>query len=406
MKKTIKFIGIVAVAAAAVLLASCKKETAKSYDLTINVTLPAGIEQADVTDVAAVAVKGSKSIDLKVEATEVKGEDVPVAFVATGTLTQGDYKVTVTGKLTGTSSVIGTANVSLYEDVEATVALSVVSQSPLLIKAFQYSPGAQYFVIGMDTWVEIVNNSDEVQYLDQIILVGGMGGQKSANAWQANGYETLYGGGCQSPVFAFPGTGTDYPIQPGKSVVIANNPKNHTLDEGHETCTDLSKADWEFYCSYSSNDTDYEGFPNMEVVYYASKYQANWGQNFFCNGVMIVKLPAGTTPATYAAQAENLMTTPGTTSTTQFLVFSNEYVLDAVDIWDADEEEHYPTFLPVDDAQGILGTGAWECNAVRRKVSKIENGRAYYKDTNNSANDFVAGKSFVPGAEPTEVDAE
>ncbi|MBR0300530.1 MAG: DUF4876 domain-containing protein, partial [Bacteroidales bacterium] len=58
--------------------------------------------------------------------------------------------------------------------------------------------------------------------------------------------------------------------------------------------------------------------------------------------------------------------------------------------------------------QGILGTGAWEGNAVRRKVAKIENGRAYYKDTNNSSKDFVSAKggTIVPAAVPTAADAE
>jgi hypothetical protein len=407
MKKTIKFIGIVAVAAATVLLASCNKETAKSYELKVNVTLPDGVGQADINDIAAVAVKGSKTVDLTVEKIEVKGEDVPVAYVAAGTLTQGDYKVTVTGKITETNSVIGTADVSLYEDVETTLALSVVSKSPLLIKAFQYTPGKQYYIQPLsDTWIEIVNNSDEVQYLDQIILVGGMGGQKQANAWQANGFAHLYGGVTQSPVFAFPGNGTDYPLQPGKSVVIANAPINHQAQgAGFENCTDLSHADWEFYCSYNAKDTDYEGIPNLSFIFTSFNSQANWGQGFFYNGAMLVKLPAGITPAQYAANEENLMTTPGTTSKSQYLIFPNNYVLDAVDIWDGTEEEHYPVFLAVDDAKGIIGAEAWSGQAVRRKVTKIENGRAYYKDTNNSSNDFVVAK-VIPGAEPTEVDAD
>lgn len=407
--KKIMYFGIVAAAAAAVLLSSCKKETAKSYTLTVNVTLPDGVAAADIKDIKAEAVKGSKTYSVKIDAVETQDvTGAPIeSYTGTATLTQGEYKFTVTGKLPGSNSVIGTASVSLYEDVEVNVPLSVISESPLLIKAFQYSPGKSFYVLGGDTWIEIVNNSDEDQYLDQIIVVGGMGGQKGPNAWQANGYEKFYGGGCQSPVFAFPGTGKDYKLAPGKSVVLANTPKNHN-DGTEETknCADLSKADWEFYCSYHASDVDYEGIPNLDLVFNTTKYQANWGQSFFCNAAMLVKLPEGVTPAKYAADAKNIMTTPGTTSDMQFMLFPSEYVLDVVEIYDADEEEHYSVFLPVDDAEGILGTGAWEGNAVRRKVSKIENGRAYYKDTNNSAKDFVSTKGVVPGAEPTTVDAD
>ena len=394
------YFGIVAVAAAAVLLSSCKKETAKSYNLTVNVTVPEGVAVADISNVVAEAVKGSKTTALTVETAET-------GFVATGTLTQGDYNVSVSGKLSASNNVIGTATVSLYEDVETTVALSVVSVSPLIVKAFQYTPGKQYYIQPLsDTWIEIVNNSDEDQYLDQLVLIGGLGGQKQANAWQANGYAHLYGGVTQSPVFAFPGTGKDYVLKPGKSVVIANAPIDHKAQgAGFENCADLSKADWEFYCSYNAKDTDYEGIPNLDFIFTSYKSQANWGQGFFYNGVAIIKLPEGVTPAQYAANEENLMTTPGATSSSQYLMFPSSYVLDAVEIWDGTEEEHYSYFLPVDDAQGIIGPDAWSGNAVRRKVTKIENGRAYYQDTNNSSKDFVVGK-VVPGVEPTAVDAE
>jgi len=396
-----KLMGIAAIAGFALLLTSCEKaETAKNYDLTINVTLPEIVKVSDVSEVSAQAVKGSKTTELTVAATET-------GYTVSGNLTQGDYNVTVSGNISGTNHVVGTTAVSLYEDVEANLTLSLVSQSPILIKAVQYTPGKQAYIQPLsDTWIELVNNSDEVQYLDQIILIGGMGRQSKPNAWQANGYENLYGGVTQSPVYAFPGSGNDYPLQPGQSVVIANAPINHQAQgEGFENCADLSKADWEFYASYNAKDTDYEGVPNMELVHAPYTSQLNWGQNFFGWAGAIVKLPEGITPAQYAAKEENLMATPGTTSSYQYLMFPNEYVLDAIDVWESGAEVHYPTFLAVDDAEGILGPDAWSGLAVRRKVTKIENGRAYYKDTNKSSADFVVEK-VTPGATPTSVDAE
>jgi len=396
-----KKIVFAAMAALAVLTVSCnKEETAKSYQLNVTVTLPEVVSVSEITDLTAEAVKGNKTTALEVTPTET-------GYTVAGVLTQGEYNVSVSGKLVGTNNVIGTASVSLYEDVDLTIALSLVSQSPILIKAVQYTPGKQAYIQPLsDTWIELVNNSDEVQYLDQIILLGGMGRQTKPNAWQANGYENLYGGVTQSPVYAFPGNGTDYPLQPGQSVVIANSPINHQAQgEGFENCADLSKADWEFYASYNAKDTDYEGIPNMELIHAPYTSQLNWGQNFFAWAGAIVKLPEGITPAQYAAKEENLMATPGTTSSYQYLMFPNEYVLDAIDVWESGAEVHYPTFLPVDDAEGILGPDAWSGLAVRRKVSRIENGRAYYKDTNKSSADFVVEK-VVPGTVPTAVDGE
>ena len=399
MKRFFTILSIVAVAATAVLSTSCNKEgTAKKFTLTVNITLPEGV--AEVSDIVAEAAKGNNVTPLEV----VKANN---AITASAALPQGDYKVSVNGAISSAKKAVGAAEVSLYEDQTITVALAVASASPIIIKAVQYTPGKMAYIQPLsDTWIELVNNSDEVQYLDQILLFGGMGRQTKPNAWQANGFENLYGGVTQSPVYAFPGSGTDYPLQPGESVVIANAPINHTAQgEGFENCADLSKADWEFYGSYNAKDTDYEGIPNMELVVAFFPSQLNWGQNFFGWAGLIAKLPAGITPAQYAANPENVMTTPGTTSSMQYLMIPSEYVLDAIDVWEADAEEHYPTFLPIDDAEGILGPAAWSGQGVRRKVTKIENGRAYYKDTNKSSADFIVGK-VVPGAKPTAVDAE
>ena len=394
-----KFFIVLSIAAAAFFAASCNKtETAKNYTLTVNITLPEGVEE--VNDIVAEATKGNNTTAL-----EVKKADKVIS--ATASLPQGDYKIAVNGKISSAKSAVGAAEVSLYADQEVTVALAVVSASPIIIKAVQYTPGKQAYIQPLsDTWIELVNNSDEVQYLDQIILIGGMGRQTKPNAWQANGFENLYGGVTQSPVYAFPGTGKDYPLQPGESVVVANAPINHTAQgEGFENCADLSKADWEFYAAYNAKDTDYDGVPNMELVHAPFTSQLNWGQNFFAWAGAIIKLPAGVTPAEYAADPEHLMTTPGSTSSYQYLMFPSEYTLDAIDVWESGAEEHYPTFLPIDDADGILGPAAWSGLAVRRKVTKIENGRAYYKDTNKSSADFVVEK-VVPGAAPSKVDAE
>ena len=60
--------------------------------------------------------------------------------------------------------------------------------------------------------------------------------------------------------------------------------------------------------------------------------------------------------------------------------------------------------LPQDDATGVKGNPMYSAKCIRRKVTKIENGRPYYQDTNNSAADFLRDQPLTPGETPTSVD--
>ena len=188
MKRFLTILGIVAVAATALLSTSCNKpdETAKKFVLTVNISLPAGV--SEVSNVVAEAAKGNTVTPLSI----LKNGS---ALSATATLPQGDYKVSVNADVTAKKKAVGAGEVSLYEDKTITVTLAETAVSPIIIKAVQYTPGKMAYIQPLsDTWIELVNNSDEVQYLDQIMLFGGMGRQTKPNAWQANGMENLYGG--------------------------------------------------------------------------------------------------------------------------------------------------------------------------------------------------------------------
>ena len=326
-------------------------------------------------------------------------------------LPQGQYKVTVTGKVADEAKAYlsGSTSVDLYVNTPVTVNLQKVMQSSLIFKTIHNSGSKQYYM--HESYFEIVNNSDEVQYLDNLILTAPAGNQQTANAWQANGYEDLYACG-QGSVVAFPGNGHDYPLQPGESVLIANDATNHKLAYGEDasqaadyaSCPDLSNADWEIYLDYNANDVDYDA-PNLKTIFYNNQYMFAFGLGVSGRSYVLAKLPEGMTPEAYAALESSVMYEPGTSSTSMsYLVIPSKYVLDAVDIYDPETENHYPTFLPQDDATGVKGNPMYSAKCIRRKVTKIENGRPYYQDTNNSAADFLSDQPLTPGETPTSVD--
>lgn len=366
----------------------------KSYEVTVNLTMPEGVDAASVQNLQLVATKGTVSDTIALNA----------ATAEKITLAQGQYTFAVSGKIKddATAHVVATGSADVYADQTVTLALQTVYQSPLIFKALYTTGGRAGYV--KDSYFEIVNNSDEVQYLDGLILSSPTGNQKKESAWQAAGITDLYESG-QGTVVAFPGVsgGKEYPLQPGESVVVANDAANHgELAPAENKCPDLSGADWEIQIT-NSGDPSYID-KTLNVIFQNNKNMKAFGLGFFGRGYILAKLPDGMTAEAFAADPANLKTTPNTTSTMQYLMIPSKYVLDAVDIWDPDNETHYSTFLPKDDAQGVLASTTWGGLCVRRKVTKIVNGRAYYQDTNNSSNDFLNNQPLTPGVKPTEVD--
>lgn len=402
-KKFLKNGVIAMMAVCGLAFVSCSEdndEGMKSYKLTVSYSLPSDVEASNVEELKLILGSTTKNDTLSLDANPKEIE-----------LPQGQYKVTVTGKVADEAKAYlsGSTSVDLYANTPVTVNLQKVMQSSLIFKTIHNSGSKQYYM--HESYFEIVNNSDEVQYLDNLILTAPTGNQQTANAWQANGYEDLYACG-QGSVVAFPGNGHDYPLQPGESVLIANDATNHKLAYGeaasqaadYASCPDLSNADWEIYLDYNANDVDYDA-PNLKTIFYNNQYMFAFGLGVSGRSYVLAKLPEGMTPEAYAALESSVMYEPGTSSTSMsYLVIPSKYVLDAVDIYDPETENHYPTFLPQDDATGVKGNPMYSAKCIRRKVTKIENGRPYYQDTNNSAADFLSDQPLTPGETPTSVD--
>ena len=365
----------------------------KSYPMEVKFALNDGLAWNNITD-AKLIVSNDKGLH---DTISIKG-DTTITFV------QGQYNFVVTGKVKDEAAayVQGTAGANLFQNATVNVALSKVVRSSLIFKAIYTTGGKQGYM--KDGYFEIVNNSDEVQYLDGLILSAPAGKQQNKNAWQANGFEDLYACG-QGQVLAFPGSGHDYPLQPGQSVLIANDGANHKdLAGAGNHCPDLSKADWEVYLSYVNGEIDYPA-KNLDVIFVNNKYMKAFGLGFFGRAYVLARLPQGMTPEAFAADHSNIKKEPGNAAATmEYLVIPSKYVLDAVDIWDAQTTNHYPTFLAKVDAEGVLASKAWEGKCVRRKVTKVVNGRAYYQDTNNSVNDFLNNQELKPGVTPAVAD--
>lgn len=403
--KSLCYLGATALMAVCTTLMSCSDDanSVKSYPLTINLA-SADLVASNLSEVKVIVSGAGVSDTLHLDHT----------LQTQKTYTQGSYKLTVSGKVNdeATAYVQGTAVVDLFDAQSVRIKLDKYHQSPLVFKTIYGTGSVRGYVL--DSYIEIANNSDEVQYLDGLILAAPLANLKAQTLWQKS-YPDYYhdGGALNGIVLAFPGTGKQYPLLPGQAVVVADQAIDHTKAYGSDESkkSDYAKspnlliANFEKY--YGNGDVDNEQVPNMVTLSLRSgSKQKQWAFGVMGRAYMLIKLPQGTTPDAFMANQANFTTMPGSTSADAYMKIPSKYVLDAVDVYASTvaPADHFPYFGAKDDANGVQAAAMYSGGCVRRKVSKVVNGRPYYQDTNNSASDFKTDTSNTPGITPQMAD--
>ena len=264
MKK--KLLAIIPLAALLV-MGACKKDDddVASYNtLTVTLSYPDGITQADI--VAA-----------SVTATNVQtGARTQLAEESAGTFTVkligGEYTISASATTSDTKRLNARRSISLYKDATLDVELNVA----LLKEGFVFKE-VYYNMVKVnnrpymqDQFFEIYNNSDQVQYLDNCILARLQGTQGATGVTQwvtsENGTEIMDIYALESYVVAFVGNGTEYPVNPRESVLIAATAINHNAETGGVSPVDLTNADYEVNISDYKSDTDNPAVPDITIV--------------------------------------------------------------------------------------------------------------------------------------------
>jgi hypothetical protein len=309
----------------------------------------------------------------------------------------GTYDITVTKSLTssdaqtltGISQTL-TLNASKTDvSIDPTTGTSIelkLSGSPagsLLIKEVYYpasktASGGTYF---SDQFVEIYNNSTDVIFLDGLCIADIFGNSGLINTTSLpSPFKSDAEHSYASNVWRIPGTGKQFPLNPGASIVIAQDGVNHkeaTLNPNSPV--DLSKADWETYNERPDNrDADAPGVPNLEKVYFTGGF--DWLITVFGPGLVIFR--------TEDFSKLEKLTVPGSTSTTQYVKIPNGIVIDA---FEALKDANSASFkrIPIAlDAGFVFASNTYTSESFRRKTKATINGRRVLQDTNNSATDF------------------
>jgi len=399
-----KFLSIVMVLTG-ILLVSCQKEGAELLNYVVNVTYPEGYVYTDLSGIKVTAVNNLSSRE---DSARTDANGTATLKLETGSYTISASILTEEFAFNGVLETVIVNDVLLSSDISL---LAVSLKGGLVFKEVYYTgsktPSATNYY--SDQFFEIYNNSDETIYLDGLcISVLDPTSSSSASPWVKQDGSLRDSLPCLFQTWMWPGTGHDNPLLPRTSTVVAQDAINHQTDPAGNPSSpvNLASAQWESYVAAAGKDTDTPGVPNLTLIYTTSATMYDWLASVFGSAVIIFRLPTGTDYTTFVNNPANFKRKPGSSSTTQYLMVDKSWVIDALDAVQADPTKQYKR-IPADlDAGKIYCSGTYVSKSVRRKVDKIIGGKVFYKDTNNSTNDFLGEQTPTPFVHPTVVDTK
>lgn len=383
-----KKIGTLLLVAIFICFWSCSKDDeVETTDLTVKVAFP----ETYLEDFAEGATVELVNLETMNKLTRTSGPGGTVLFEG---LLAGTYNITASLTLSETQAetltgikqqiiLSGNENNIIIAGalpMEKTLQLIGGKAGDLVFKEIYYTgsrtpSGGSYF---LDQFYEIFNNSTETIYADGLILalVVPVGATSSIPGW-SDDPDYVY----ISSAWRVPGSGTDHPIEPGKSFIISQNGTNHKEDPNGNPNVPYagSIADFEtFVDREDTRDVDNAGVPNMEMLYHASGF-------YFLASVM--------GPAVIIFRVDDFgalpgFTMPGSTSSIEYIQLPSALIIDGVETGRDANSVQYKRLPASVDAGMIWCSGTYVSESIRRKTDRMIGDRRVLKDTNNTTNDF------------------
>lgn len=236
----------------------------------------------------------------------------------------------------------------------------VIGSSPIVISEIYACgpPGSGLYY--HDKYVEVYNQTDTVQYLDGLLVVE-VFANYSLGIRYGNDPDYVH----SKNIWKFPGSGKDYPINPGQFVVCAEDAIDHRINAPNSV--DLSHADFEFYKD-DAPDVDNPNVPNMLRVY--QPYGNDWLIGGEGDALVISNCPSDS-----------------------IIPSGDQFLIPIKSVLDGVEYLKDPTRLDLKIMNSAIDAGAtgsiqfYTGKSMERKSSTITP-RRILKDDNNSSVDF------------------
>lgn len=266
-----------------------------------------------------------------------------------------------------------------------------LTQSPthaIVIKEIFYAGhtlelGIRYLA---DQYITLYNNSDATIYLDGLCVGMVDPANSTESPWMK--YTNMERIPISSFTWQFPGSGTEYPLLPGKETTIATNAVDHTSGEyNHPSAIDLSTADWAFWDAALDLQSINPGVKPLNLISNLNPMMG--GYNFPATGATIIVFRM--------EDAENYINNPAnkelrpeaTNQDRRYLMIPKEWILDCVECIE-NPTLPSPKRVPaeLDNGSIYIPEGIYSGYSVIRKKAPGQTGQTIYQDTNNSTEDM------------------
>ncbi len=393
--KPIRIIGLAAVATLLTFTACSESEpdSIQTANVTANVTLPDNLSSANIVGISYQFTNLTSGIT------------TTCTDPSTLNLEPGLYDVLYEAQIQGEDGQINTVRAQAHSvqisggvnTLQLTAYLQPIGDDLIIAEIFfagtQQSSGNNY--VG-DDYIKLYNNTDHVVYADGISIF-----ESDFLTTQKFDYtpDIMAEAMSVDAIYTIPGNGTDYPVQPGEYLLIADNAIDHRT--ANPNSFDLSHAAFEWYDESSTPnyfDIDNPTVMNLDKWYcYTKSVFMLHNRGFKAYG--IARIPQDRDSFLkdnlYQYEYEMVLAAGTFPMDSEGYKIYNEWILDVVNL-SVESERVWNVCHSSLDA-GWTGCGTIDKDptrffrSVRRKMTGLtEDGKPVLQDTNNSTVDFNA----------------
>ena len=301
--------------------------------------------------------------------------------VSVPNLIPGRYNVTVSAEVAQggfTYYYSGTlTNKVITSDTSLSIDAAASKAGALVFKEIYYNGASGYYF--KDQFYEIYNNSDEVQYVDGLCIGTLMPATASTTIYNwivEDGHPENYV--YLGAVWQIPGSGSDYPVKPGESIIIAQGAQNHKLIKDTSP-VDLSKAEFETFIVNQTVNPDNPESVNMTLKIDFNVFGTQWLSSVF-GCAYVIFFPDREFDNSTWVQPDGY--------TTKAKEFPIDCIIDGVELVNNATKINQKRMPTTIDAGATFTGATYTGKSVCRKICSTKDGRNLYMDTNNSSDDF------------------